>query len=145
MFTHGHSTPQMGECSCLSIHTYIHTYIHIHLLFKNHIYVIYTYILYIHTYIHTYPGCGGVPGGGCGGHGTLPELDILGRPSGHQQEQVLRIHHKQASIHGHEEHRYQGKLSTTYIHTYIHTYQYPDGPPFIKIYIHTFIHTYIHT
>ena len=33
--------------------TYIHTYIH--LLFKNHIYVIRAYIhAYIHTYIHAY-------------------------------------------------------------------------------------------
>ena len=38
------------------IQTYIHTYVQCaHLLFKNHIYVMHTYIhTYIHTCIHTY-------------------------------------------------------------------------------------------
>ena len=53
--THIYNTFDMLSTYIVYILRYsIHTYIHVHLLFKNHIYVIHEYLfIHTHTYIHT--------------------------------------------------------------------------------------------
>ena len=66
-YIHAYIVTYHSSYNHIHIHTYIHTYIHehtyihtymlqcVHLLFKNHIYVIHTYMTdHMHTYIHTY-------------------------------------------------------------------------------------------
>ena len=55
-YIHTYSMEYIHKCVHIYIHTYLHTMLQcVHLLFKNHIYVIHIYIhTYIHTYIHSY-------------------------------------------------------------------------------------------
>ena len=81
-------------CACKYIYVNMHTYI-VHLLFKNHIYVIHTSrnITYIHTYIHT----------------CIHTPYKYTYSTYHLSIHLLYIHTVHPSIY-------------PYIHTYIHTY-----------------------